>query len=93
MSNYILAVIQNFQYKAPLKPQDAPHLWARPTYCQATQHTNPKETSPILLPPQISLVQKIIGTFLYNSLVVDPNMLVDLVDMASTQAKATGKTY
>ena len=45
-------------------------------------------------PPQnISLVQKMVGTFLYYSLAINPTMLVAFRDLESTQTKSTGKTY
>ena len=60
-----------------------------PIYVQATQHAHTEEKYPLLPPKQISLVQKIVGTFLYYSLGFDSAMLVYLSDMVSIQAKAT----
>ena len=39
------------------------------------------------------MVQQIFGTLLYYSLAIEPTMLVDLGDLASTKAKETENTY
>ena len=91
MPNYVPASLQKFQHKVTYKPQDVPHHWAGPIYVQATQHAHTEKKSPLLPPKQITLVQNIVGTFLYYSLAFDSTMLVDLSDMASIQAKATEK--
>ena len=41
----------------------------------------------------INLVQQIVGTLLYYSIAVDPNMLTALGFIAAQQAKDTKKTY
>ena len=51
-----------------------------------------EDTSPLLPPKQISLVQKIIGTFLYYSLATNSTMIVALIDLASTESKAIKKS-
>ena len=64
MPNYVLASLHKLQHKATDKPHDAPCQWARPICIQATQHANTEVTYPLLPPKQISLDQKIVGTFL-----------------------------
>ena len=91
MPNYAPEELHKFQNKAPDKPQDALHHWARPTYGHAMQHTNLEDISPLLPPKQISLVQKIVGTFMYYSLDIEPIMLVALGDLALAHSKATEK--
>ena len=87
MVNYVPSALHKFHNKAPGKPQDAPHRFYRPTYVQVTQHENPEDSSPLLPPEKISLVQKIDGTFLYYKLAVNNTILVFLSDLASKQAK------
>ena len=41
----------------------------------------------------INLVQQIVRTLLYYSIVVDPTMLTDLGSIAAQQSKGTEKTY
>ena len=87
MVNYVPSELHKFHNKAPGKPQDSPHLFYRPTYVQVTQHENPEDSSPLLPPEKISLVQKIDCTFLYYKLAVNTTILVSLSDLASKQAK------
>ena len=84
MPNYAPEALHKFQHKTSDKPKESPHHWYRPPYGQATQHANTKDTSLILPPKQISLVQQIIDTFLYYSLAINPTTLLDLGDMELT---------
>ena len=45
--------------------------------------------SPTLDKNDITRIQQIIGTFLYYSRIVDPTLLVDLIDLATQQTKKT----
>ena len=87
MLNCIPEALHKLQHKVPDKPQYAPHFWAKPIYGQSTQYENPEGAFPLLPPKQNSLVQKIVGTFLYYGLAVDFTMLVVLCYRASTQSK------
>ena len=51
------------------------------------------DSSPLLPAITINLVQQIVGTLLYYSIVVDSAMLTALGSIAAQQAKDTEKTY
>ena len=68
-------------------------LTAKPDHDQANQYVNPEDAYPLLSLKKTSLVQKIIGAFLYFSPPVNPAMLVFPGDLVSTQAKATLKNH
>ena len=54
-----------------------------------TQYANPEDDSAPLPPEDITMVSKIVGTFLYYALAVNSTMLVALSDLAIAQSKAT----
>ena len=59
--------------------------------CQDMQPTSAGGTYP--LPPEgITMVSKIVSTFIYYVLAVDSTMLVALIDLAATRSKAIEKT-
>ena len=92
MPKYIKASLHKFQHLTPLKPQNAPHRRNRPTYGAATQYAEPEDNPALLLPEGITMVRKIVGTFLYYALEVDSTMLVALINLAATHSKDTEQT-
>ena len=89
MPNYVKAALHKFQHPTPLKSQDSPHQRNMPTYVAVTQYTNPEDNLALLPPEGITMVRKIMGTFLYYALAVNSTMLVALSDLAIAQSKAT----
>ena len=57
------------------------------------QYAPDGNSSPLLPAKTINLVQKIVGTLLYYSNLVDPTMLAALVSIAAQQSKVTEKNY
>ena len=57
------------------------------------QYAPDNNSSPLLPTKTINLVQQIVGTLLYYSVVVKPTMLVALGSISVQQAKGTEKTY
>ena len=90
---YLKESLQKFHHPTPLKPQDTPHKWKRPTYGAATQYTDPEDNSAPLPPEGNTAVRNIVVTFIYYALAVDSTMLVALSDLAATQSRDTEKTY
>ena len=57
------------------------------------QYAPDKDPSPLLRSKTINLVQKIVGTLPYCSIVVDLTILTALGSIAAQQAKVIEKTY
>ena len=92
MPTYIQESLHKFQHPSPSRPQDAPHAWNQYVYGAAVQYAYQPDTSPLLPPKSINLVQQIIGTLIYYAIVVDPTMIVAISAIASQQSKATQTT-
>jgi predicted protein tyrosine phosphatase len=60
-------------------------------YGAKTQYSTKDETPP-LTAKQCLTIQKVTGSVLYNSIAVDPTVLMKLNDIATEQTKATEKT-
>jgi hypothetical protein len=93
MPGYVRDALHKFQHPSPTRRQDAPHSWNQPVYGAKVQYADNPDDSPLLPAQSVTLVQKIVGTFLYYAMAVDATMLVALGSIAATQAKATNKTY
>ena len=93
MPKYIKLALHKLQHPTPLKPQDAPHRWNIPTYGAATQYADPEDNLAPLPLEGITMVRKIVGTFIYYALEMDSTMLVALSDLAATQSRAIEQTY
>ena len=93
MSKYLQTALLKFRNPVPKLPQHAPHSWAKPTYGAQVQYSQDDDSSPLLPAKTINLVQQILGTLLYYSVVVDPTILTALGSIAAQQAKGTEKTY
>ena len=81
---YVNAALHKFHHPTPLKPQDSPHGWNRPTYGAATQCADPEYNLAPLTTEGITMVRKIVGTFLYYVLAVDSTILVIMRNLAET---------
>ena len=93
MPNYFNAALHKFQHPTPLVSQYTPHLWNKPAYFSDTQYAEPEENLSPLPEKGITMVSKIVSTFLYYALEVNSTILVALVDLTSTQSKATEQSY
>ena len=93
MPTYLQTALLKFQHPAPKRPQHAPHSWAKPTYSAHVQYTQDEDYYPLLPAKTINLVQHIVGTLLYYSILVDPTMLTALGSIAAQKSKGTEKTY
>ena len=71
------------------KPEYSPHKHVEPNYGQKVQYEEPTDNAPTLDSFEISLIQKIVGTFLYYGIAVDNTILVALSTIASEQTSAT----
>jgi hypothetical protein len=92
MPKYVPAMLHKYQHPKPRRCQDAPHVWAQPTYGAKVQFATDDDPSPILAPANLTCIQQIVGTLLYYAISVNPTMLVALGSIASTQANATKLT-
>ena len=93
MPKYVEVDLHKFKQQTPMKPQDASHLWYRPTYGAATQYADPEDNLAPLPPEGITMVRKTVGTFLYYVVAVDSTMLVARSDLTATQSNTTQQTY
>ena len=91
MPKYLQTALLKFRHPAPKRPQHAPHSWAKPTYGAQVQYAQDDDSSPLLPAKTINLVQTIVGTLLYYSIAVDPNMLTALSSIATQKLKGTEK--
>ena len=57
------------------------------------QYATDDDSSPLLPTKTINLVQQIIGTLLYYSIVVDPTILAALGSISAQESKGTEQTY
>jgi hypothetical protein len=92
MDEHIPEALSQFQHPTPTKPQHSPHAWIKPIYGAAPQMTALPDTSTTLTAAELTTLQQIIGTLLYDARAVDSSMLVALGTLASAQTKATTNT-
>jgi hypothetical protein len=84
--------LHKFQHPPPIKAQDAPHDWNKPVYGAKVQYAADQDDADPLQPKAITVIQQIVGTFLYYAMAVDPTMLVALGNLSSDQTGATAST-
>ena len=92
MPEYVRRALIKFLHKLPSKPEYAPYESAPIQYGQKIQYSDPPDTSEILPPDEINIVQQICGTFLYYAIAIDNTILPALSDISSQQSKATQNT-
>jgi hypothetical protein len=92
MPGYVAKALERFQHPPPKRPQHSPHDWQAPQYGAKTQLTNEADTSPLLPPSGIQLLQQVVGTLLYYARAVDNTMLVAIGSISSEQTKGTQHT-
>jgi hypothetical protein len=92
MPGYVEKALQQFQHNKPRKPEHAPHKHVEPQYGAAIQYAEPTDTSPPLTAAGITLLQQVIGTFLYYARAIDITMMVALGTLGAAQAHGTEET-
>ena len=93
MPQYLKEALHKFQHPVPQCPQDAPHLWNRPTYGADIQYASNDDISSFLPTKYITLILNVFGTLLHYVIAVSPAMIVALGSITSQKSKATKKTY
>jgi hypothetical protein len=93
MPGYVKNALVRFQYSDPYRPDYATHQWTAPVFgSRKPQLATPTDTADLLPPNDVTVVQQIVGTFLFYARAVDQTMLVALGSIASQQTKATQNT-
>jgi hypothetical protein len=92
MPGYIKDALRNFQQSMPKRPQYAPHNWTVPGYGQRIQYAPLPDASPPAKAQEITRAQAIVATLLYNARAIDPNLIVQLITLASQLSTATSTT-
>ena len=91
MPGYVKKALLRFQHIARRK-QRSPHQWNKPIYGQKTQYAEETNISPPVSATAKTLVQQVIGTFLYYGLALDFTMLVALSSIGAQQNNPTERT-
>ena len=91
MPNYVKHALHRLQHSLPTRLQHAPHRHNKPTYDQEIQFSEPQDdTKEVFLPASAkTLIQQIIGIFLYYGIALDLTILVALGTLATQQSKPT----
>ena len=91
MPTYVKHALHWLQHLLPKRLQHAPYRHNKQTYGQKTQFSDPQDdTKEVFLPASAkTLIQRIIGIFLYYGIALDLTMLVALVILANQQSKPT----
>ena len=85
--NYVKHALHRLQHSLPTRLQHAPHRHNKPTYGQKVQFAPTEDATPKFLPASAkTLIQRIIGIFLYYGLAIDLTMLVALGTLATQQS-------
>ena len=91
MPNYVQHALHRLQHSLPTRLQHAPHHHNKPVYAQRIQFADSqddtKEAS--LSASAKTLIQRIIGIFLYYVIALELTMLVALGTLATQQSKPT----
>jgi hypothetical protein len=90
MPNYVKKNLERFHHIA-FKTQNSPHPYTAPTYSTKQQMAE-TDDSPKLSKEQITLLQQIIGVYLFYARAIDSTMIVTLSDLAAQQTQASEQT-
>jgi len=90
MPGYVAKCLRHFNHLWR-KMQDSPHPWNEPAYGAHKQYAD-RDISPFLNAEMKTLIQQIIGSFLFYGRAVDPTMLTALNAFAEYQAQPTEQT-
>ena len=91
MPNYVQHALHRLQNSLPTRLQHAPHRHNKPVYGQRIQFSDSQDdTKEVFLSASAkTLIQRIIGIFLYYGIALDLTMLVALGTLATQQSKPT----
>ena len=91
MPHYVQHALHRLQYSLPTRLQHAPHRHNKPVYGQKIQFAESQDDSRevFLSATAKTLIQQIIGIFLYYGIALDLTMLVALGTLATQQLKPT----
>ena len=92
MPGYIEKLLKKLKHPQPPRPVHAPHQWTKPVYGRHIQQCTADDTSPLLQPKEITLIQSIVGALLYYTRAVDPSMYPALNEVSLRQATPTKYT-
>ena len=90
MPGYVKKSLLRFQHIAQRK-QRAPHQWNQPVYGCKTQFTPESDTSPPVSASAKTLIQQVVGTFLYYGLKMTSPCLLPLVQLVLNKASPQRK--
>ena len=85
---YVDAALHEFRHPKPKRHCHAPSHWVRPDYGKQTQLTH-VDHSAAMTESDTTLLQKVVGKFLFYGRAVDPTMLHILNHLAAAQAQGT----
>jgi hypothetical protein len=91
MPGYVKKNLARFNHIAPDRPQNSPHPWTAPIYSTKQQMAE-KDNTPKLNKDKITLLQQIIGVYLYYARAINSTLLVTLSDLAAQQTQASEMT-
>ena len=85
MPNYVQHALHRLQHSLPTRLQHAPHRHNKPVYVQRIQFADSQDdTKEVFLSASAkTLIQRIIGIFLYYGITLDLTMLVALGTLAT----------
>ena len=94
MPKYVKHTLLKLQHLLPKCLQHAPHKSAQPTYGKKFQYALENDTETIYLPASSkTLIQQIIGIFLYYGIALDFTILIAFGTLATQQSTPTNKLW
>ena len=92
MPEYVKHALHKFKHLHPSRPERSNYVHNAPIYGRSIQYSDPEDSSDLLPPSNCNLIQQIEGTFVYNGIALDNNLLVALNVISLEQSKATDNT-
>ena len=92
MPGYVRKALLKCKHILPTLPEHSPYTHIRPTYGAKVQYEEPCDSSDLLPPSELTLIQQIVGTILYYGIALDNTLLVELNDISQEQPNATSNT-
>ena len=94
MPDYFKRTLERLQHKAEVYPQYSPHPFTAINYSKQpeAQYAMKDDNSPLMLPKEVTYVQRVVGSFLYYARAIDSTMLTALSQIAHQQSQPTDNT-
>ena len=89
---YVPKACKRFQHMMPKTKQDSPYPSEKSNYGAKVQYAKEADHSRKLNKEQKTVVQQVVGTFLFYGRAIDATMLMPPSAIASTQAEPTEET-